>query len=320
MFTTLMKAAGASAVTLAIGAAAPAMAQENYPSEDIDLIIPFGAGGGSDTLARTIKSVIEELDLIPVQILPENRPGGSGAIGYGSVAQQQGDPHTMATVSVSFFTTPLLGASPTDYTEFTPLAAIATSPYILAVPSDSEYEEFADLGETERLTTGTVGVVSDAALLAEMVSDALDITVDPVPFDGEGEVMAAVLGGHVDFVFLNPSEVLSQIEAGELRPLAVSSEERVDALPDVPTFSELGHDIVHTQLRGLVMPGGVSDEVVAYWEDVLSQVAESPEWREGYVAKYHNTPNYLDSEAFGAAIEQTSNRYETLMRNLDIIE
>lgn len=303
----------------AVGATAgPVMAQD-YPSRDIEMIIPFGVGGGSDTLARTIASVISEMGLLPVQILPENRPGGSGAIGYGYVGQQQGNDHLIATVSVSFFTTPLLGASPVSYKDFTPLAAISYSPYVLAVPSSSPYESVDDLASAGRLTTATVGVVSDAALLADMLSESAGVQIDAVPFDGEGEALAAVLGGHVDIVFMNPSELLSQTEAGTLRPLAVSSSERVEAFPDVPTFAELGHDIEHVQLRGLVMPGGVSEDVVAYWEGILEQVATSDEWREQYIETYYDSPAYLNSEEFGALIEQTNDRYRAIMEELGLI-
>ncbi len=220
---------------------------------------------------------------------------------------------------MSFFTTPLLGASPVSYEDFTPLAAISYSPYVLAVPTASPYESVEDLASAERLTTATVGVVSDAALLADMLSDSAGVQIDAVPFDGEGEALAAVLGGHVDIVFMNPSELLSQTEAGTLRPLAVSSAERVEAFPDVPTFAELGHDIEHVQLRGLVMPGGVSEEVVAYWENILEQVASSDEWREQYIEAYFDSPAYLNSEEFGALIEQTNDRYRAIMEELDLI-
>jgi putative tricarboxylic transport membrane protein len=291
-----------------------------YPERDITMIIPFGVGGGSDTLARTIGNVIGELKVLPVQILPENRPGGSGAVGYSSVAKEKANPHIVATVSVSFFTTPLQGGSPVSYRDFTPLAAIAQSPYVLVVPAASEYKTLDDLKKAKRLTTGTVGVVSDAALLAKMTSNALGMRIDPVPFDGEGEVMAAMLGGHVNVAYFNPSEVLSQIQAGTLRPLAISSAQRAEAFPDVPTFKELGYDIVHTQIRGLVMPKGVSPEVVSYWEDLLKKVAESPQWRTQYIDRFHDDVNFLDSAQFGKAIAETSDRYEHLMKELGVIK
>jgi putative tricarboxylic transport membrane protein len=302
----------------AIVVATPALAQ--YPDRDITMIIPFGVGGGSDTLARTIGNVIGELKALPVSILPENKPGGSGAVGYSTVAKEKGNPNIIATVSVSFFTTPLQGGSPVSYRDFTPLAAIAQSPYVLVVPASSEYKTLEDLKKAKRLTTGTVGVVSDAALLARMTSKGLGVQIDPVPFDGEGEVMAAILGGHVNIAYFNPSEVLPQIKAGTLRALAVSSAKRADAFPDVPTFSELGQNIVHTQIRGLVMPKGVKPEVVSYWEGVLKKVAESPQWRAQYIDRFYDVPNFMNSEEFGKAIVETSDRDERLMKELGVIK
>ena len=307
----------AAAAAMGIGAAP---AQAEYPERDIQMIIPFGPGGGSDTLARTIAQVIEDLDLLPVKILPENRTGASGAVGYTSVAQEKGNPNVIATVSVSFFTTPLLGGSQVSYRDFTPLASIAQSPYLLVVRTDDEAKSVADLATRKRLTTGTTGVVSDAALLGKLTSDALGIQVDSVPFDGEGEVMTGLLGGHLDIGFLNPSEAQSQFAAGTLRPLAITSAERSPAFPDVPTFKELGYDnIVHTQLRGLVMPADVPPEVVTYWEGVLEKVANSPEWKEKYVDRFHDIADYKNAAEFAKVLEETNTRYETLMRELGLI-
>jgi putative tricarboxylic transport membrane protein len=314
------RVAGLGLLAAAALAVTPAAAAD-YPERDITMIIPFGAGGGSDTLARTIAGVIEEMKLIPVKILPENRTGGSGAIGYSAVAKEKGNPHYLATVSVSFFTTPLLGGSPVSYKDFTPLAAIAQSPYIMVVPSSSEYQKLDDLKKTPRFTTGTTGVVSDAALLARMTSNALGIQIDSVPFDGEGEVMAALLGGHVNVGFLNPSEAMTQMTAGKLRPLAITSAERSPAFPDIPTFKELGYgDIVHTQLRGLVMPADVPQEIVTYWEGVLEKVATSEQWKKQYIDRFYDVPDYVDAEGFKDVLERTNARYETMMKDLGLIQ
>ena len=317
-FQKLGKIIGTSLVASTMMVAS-SLAQDGYPQEDIQFIIPFGVGGGSDTLARTIADVISELDLLPVGIQAENRPGGSGAVGYQSVAAEAGNPHVVATVSVSFFTTPLRGASPVSYRDFTPLAAISLSPYIMAVRNASPLMSVADVAAADRLTTATVGVVSDPSLLAAMTSSEMGLRIDPVPFDGEGEALAAVLGGHVDFVFMNPSEVLPQIEAGDMRALAVSTGERISALPETPTFAELGYDIEYSQLRGMVMPSDVPAEAVSFWEGVLQTVAESPQWREQYIERYLDEPAFLNSSEYQERIIQINDQYETLMRELGLL-
>ena len=291
-----------------------------YPARDVTMIVPFGAGGGSDVLSRTIANVIRELGVLPVNLLIENRPGSSGAIGYTYVAQQKGNPYTLATVSVSFFTTPLLGASDITYRDFTPVAAIAMSPYIMAVRAASPIRSLEDVRKSRRLTTGTVGVVSDPVLLARMLQRATGVTVDTVPFDGEGEVMTAVLGGHVDFMLGNPGEVLPQIEAGTLRPVAVSTGSRLQSLPDTPSFTELGYPIEHVQLRGIVMPGGVPPDTVAFWEGALRTVAESDEWKRGYLDRFREEPRFVGSKEFGAVLDSTNTLYTQLMTELGLLK
>jgi len=293
-------------------------AASSYPEKDVTIIVPFGAGGGSDVLSRTIAKVIQDLKLVPVGILIENRPGASGAIGYDYVAKQAGNPYMLATLSVSFFTTPLLGASPVNYHDFTPIAAIAMSPYIMAVRADSPIRSIADVKKARRLTTGTTGVGSDAVLLAHMLQNRSGVTIDAVPFDGEGEVMAAMLGGHLDFVFGNPGEILPKIQDGTLRPIAVSTAERLQSLSEVPSFKELGYSIEHVQLRGVVMPRGVPAETVTYWQDVLRKVAASDEWKREYLDRFREEPRFVEGKEFGQIIEDTNALYAKLLTDLGV--
>jgi putative tricarboxylic transport membrane protein len=292
----------------------------SYPARDVTIVVPFGAGGGSDVLSRTIANVLRELKLVPVNLLVENRPGSSGAIGYTYVARQAGNPYALATVSVSFFTTPLLGASEVTYKDFTPIAAIAMSPYIMAVRAASPIKSFDEVKKARRLTTGTVGVVSDPVLLARMLQNAIGVTIDTVPFDGEGEVMTAVLGGHIDFMLGNPAEVLPQIEAGTLRPIAVSTAARLQSLSNTPSFKELGYDIEHVQLRGVVMPPDVPAETVTFWEGALRTVAESPEWKREYLDRFRDEARFVGSKEFGQVLETTNGLYSKLMADLGLIK
>lgn len=308
------------AVAASCGRDASRESTASYPTRDVTIVVPFGAGGGSDVLSRTIANVLRELKLVPVNLLVENRPGSSGAIGYTYVARQAANPYALATVSVSFFTTPLLGASEVTYKDFTPVAAIAMSPYIMAVRAASPLKSFDEVKKARRLTTGTVGVVSDPVLLARMLQNATGVTIDTVPFDGEGEVMTAVLGGHIDFMLGNPGEVLPQIEAGTLRPIAVSTGARLQSLSDTPSFKELGYDIEHVQLRGVVMPPDVPAETVAFWEDALRKVAESPEWKREYLDRFRDEPRFVGSTEFGQVLETTNGLYAKLMTDLGLIK
>ena len=312
----LKAALAAAALVSGLGSAVA----ENYPAKNFQYIVQTGVGGGSDVLARTLAKILHDEKLIPVNVLVENRPGGSGAIAYSYIAGQKANPYVLGGVGVSFFTTPLLGKMPVNYKDFTPLAAIARSPYILAVKADSPIKSVADIKQHSGLTTGTSGAVSDPALLATMTAQQLGIQIRVVPYDGEGEVLAALLGGHINLIYGNPNEILEQLRAGTLRPLAVSSPERLTSLPDVPTFKEQGYDIVHTQLRGIVMPKDVPPEAVAYWEGVLKKVAEGEAWNTQYIKRFNEEPIFLDSVEFGKQMEVTSARYEKMMRELKLIK
>lgn len=310
---------GLLGAALGLGAAAPAAA-DNYPEKNIRFVIPFGAGGGSDVLARTIGSVIKDLDLTPVDFIYENLPGSSGARGYRDVSRRQGDAYQLATVSVSFFTTPLLGNAPFKLEDFTPVSAIAMSPYVLVVRPDSKIQSFDDLKNQERLTTGSVGVVSDARLLADTMSEELEVRVDVVPFDGEGEIITGVLGGHLDFMWGNLGEIMPQVQAGTMRAIAVSTGERLTALPDVPSFKEKGYDVEHVMLRGVVMPKGVPDDVVKYWENVFEKVAASDLWRERYLDRFKEQPRYEGSEQFAKSLTRTRDEYAEILEKLGLLK
>lgn len=311
--------ASCAAIMLSSAMTLPAMGQ-SYPSTDIQFIVPFGAGGGSDVIARNISNAISHLELLPVNLVVENRPGGSGSIGYTYLAGREGNPHYVGTVSIAFFTTPLLGGSPVNYENFQPLAAVATDPYIMAVNNNSNIHSLDDLARMNIFVSGTPGAVSDPALLANMVADAIGNQVNVVPFDGGGEVLSNLLGGHIDVIFGNLSEVMSQVQAGAIRPIAVTSRERIPNLENIPTFLELGHDIQVAQLRGMVMPKGVPDEAVAFWENLLREVAESDYWRENYLERFSVLPVYMDRNEFGQEIVGISERYEVLMRELGLIQ
>jgi len=308
-------AVGGLIAATAFAAASTAIAAP-YPERDFTFVVQGSAGGGSDIVARTIANIIEKKKLVPTKIIIENRPGGGGAVAYNYVAQRKGNPYYLGTIGASFFTTPLLGQSPVTYKDFTPIAAIAADPYVMAVKADSGLDNLDAIKAKKVVRVGTTGVVTDPGLLAGMLEKSLGITARTIPFGGDGEVLSAILGGHIDIQFGNPSEVLSQVKAGKLKALAVTSAKRLEHLPDVPTFKELGFDIELTQLRGIVMPKDIPDEAVKFWEGVMKQVAESAEWKAEYVDRNNAIPTFMDSKTFGEAMPKYSEMYSEYMKKI----
>lgn len=296
-----------------------ALAQD-YPARDVTLIVQSSAGGGSDIFARTIAKQLSEQGIIENTLLVENRPGGSGSIAYNYTASNKGNPYVLQTIASSFFTTPLLGESPVGPSDFTPVAAIAMDPYVLAVDTDSEYQTFKDLMAAGSVTAGTTGVVNDQTILASLLEQETDLSIRSVPFDSSGEVTSAVLGGHIDMIFGNPSEVLQQINSGELTALAVSTTNRLDSLPDVPSFEELGYDITHSQVRAIVMPNDVPEEALTYWQNAFEELANSEQWQNEYIERYNLQQTYIVGDELEALFGDLSSNFETQMRKAGLIE
>lgn len=290
------------------------------PERDVTIVVTSSAGGGSDIITRVLADTITKLKLTKSNFLVENRTGGSGAVGYTYAAKRTEDPYLWSNIGVSFFTTPLLGQSPVSYKDFKPLAAVSEDPYIMVVKADSPFKTLADVKKAGRIVSGTTGIVSDPALLAKSLETAMGIKADIVPFGGDGEVVTALLGGHIQVQFGNPSEVLPMIKDGKVRAIAVSTKERIPALPDVPTIRESGYDVTITQLRGFVMPKDVPDEVVAYWAGIIKQALASDLWKTNYLQRFDAVPLYLAGKDFQAEMDKRNADYKTLMTSLGLIK
>ena len=292
-----------------------------YPSKSIELTVPFSAGGGSDILARTLVKTITEKKLISQPVIVNNRPGGSGAIGYAYVAAKKGDPYSIATVSSSFYTMPILGKSPVSYKDFTPVCGLAMDTLLLVVKEDSKYkgvkEIIADAKvKPKTLTVGGTSGTSDDAVMFQGIHARTGAEMKYVPFNSGGEVMIAVLGGHVDMAWANPGEALGQIEAKKVRPLAVSAKQRLSGLPNVPTLTEQGIDLVLAQFRGIVAPKGVPQQAVTYLEDVCQKVSEQPEWKNDYLKKNMIENRFMNAKDYAEAIVDTTKMYEEFLAKI----
>jgi putative tricarboxylic transport membrane protein len=314
-----VRMASVAAASIAALWASAGLAQAFAPDRDVTIVVTSSAGGGSDTVTRILTDTISKLKLTESNFLVENRTGGSGAVGYSYASKRKTDPYLWANIGVSFFTTPLLGESPVNYKDFKPLATISEDPYIMVVAAKSPIKSLADIKSKGNMISGTTGIVADPALLAQRLESAMGIEAQVVPFGGDGEVVAALLGGHIEVQFGNPSEVLPLIQSGDVRPIAVSSAERLPAFPDIPTIKESGYDVTLTQLRGFVMPSNAPDDAVAYWADIIKKALESPEWKANYLDRFKVVPKYMAGQEFAAEMDKRNADYTALMTSLGLI-
>ncbi len=281
------------AITLSLGMGAmvlapPALA--DYPERPVTMIVAFGAGGSTDTMARIFANYMgEELGQ---RFVVENRAGAGGEIGWVTLANAAPDGYTIGLINLPAIEVyPITRPDTIGYSldQFRPLLNVVTDPGVLAVAADSPYETLDDLVAAARENPGGVtvsheGVGGDDHLAALNFARAADVELNFVSFSGNAEATAALLGGHIDAFEGNMSEVAAQVEDGAIRALAVWSRERLPQIPDVPTGAEQGYDVVSAASRGIAVPAGVPDDVY----QTLLDAAESVVNDDAFLAELEN--------------------------------
>ena len=316
----LLKRLGVIAVALVL--AAPAAAQERYPSKRLDWTIAFGPGGGNDIMSRTLISILEKYKLYPETIVPENRPGGSGAKGWGYVFGHQGNPYHVSTTSGSFITTPLQANTPWQPGSFTPVALLASDDLVILVNKNSkirDLKEFVAAAKAKPPSIGGIGAVNVDFIVPKIFSEKAGFTFNYVSFNKQGELTTALLSSSLDAMMSNPGEVLGLVQSGDLRALAYSGSRTPQALGNVPTFAAMGYDIGVSMPRGLVLPPGVPPAAQQWWIDTMKKVVATPEWK-AFIDKQLLTENVLYGEDFRAFLQKTQGVFADILKKSGAIK
>jgi putative tricarboxylic transport membrane protein len=294
-----------------------AVAQGWKPSKDVEFVIPFGLGGGSDLMARIVHKIIVEEKLVPVSIALVNKPGGGGAAGIGYVsASRKADPHTLILVNGSTQITPLLNPQAKTLTEVTPVMNLMLDDFLLFVRADAPWKSAADFvkdakGKPAKSVAFSTGGTTDV-MAVSVLSKSTDVQYNTVNFNSGGEALTALLGGHVQASMGNPLEFMGQLQGGKIRALGVVRDKRFPGLKDVPTFQEQGIKTPNFQMwRGIAIPKGAPDAARVYWEGVMTKVNNSATMKKYYednVAQAASIP--------GKKFEEFLARQEKLYREL----
>lgn len=310
-------------VAAAVAFAAPVMAQD-YPSADetLDWTIAFGPGGGNDIMARSIIEILEKYELYPGDIQPENRAGGSGAVGWGYLYAQSGNPYGISTTSGSFVTTPLQADTPWQPEDFTPVALLATDDLVLVVNGSSEIQnidEFIAYAKENPINIGGTGTVNVDFIVPTLFAEKAGFEFDYVSFNSMSEQTTALLSDALDAMVGNPGEILGLIDSGDLRPLVFSGQNVPKALEGVPTMGELGYDIGVSMPRGLILAPDAPAEAQEWWIETMKKVVETPEWDE-YISSNTLTPTVIYGEDFRTFLVNTKNGFGDVLRSVGAIE
>lgn len=296
---------------------------DDYPEESLTWVVHCGPGCGADVFTRQLSEIASDADLYPEGIQVENREGGGGAIAYTSVSES-GDPHILMSTTPNIVSTYVQGNSPdpTDSEAFTPIANLITDDYVLYVNADSEFESLSDLLDAAEENPGEItqggGTPGGSDHQAgHLIQQAADVEFNFISHEGGGAAQTALLGGHVDFALGQYNEGIENVEAGEFRALAVLTEERLDAAPDLPTAQEQGLDVQFGIARGVYAPGNIPDEAREYLTSMISDLTETDAYQ-SYIGEIQSRPNLITGDDYIEFMESEVTRTEEVLADMNL--
>jgi tripartite-type tricarboxylate transporter receptor subunit TctC len=280
MFKGLIRAGAAASIVLSLAAPSPATAQP-YPSRQIELMVPFVAGGTTDTVARLIAQRLTDKWSQPTIV--NNRPGGGSTIGTSLVAKAAPDGYTLLVTTIAFAINASLQKQPYDAVkDFAAVTELASIPLMLVVHSSLPVKNVAEFiayskAQPSGLDYATSGPGTSTHVAAEMFKSMTGANLVHLPFKGNAEVMNALLGGHVKVHFGLVASTLQHVRSGALRVLAVTTEKRLPELPDVPTIAELGYPAYEiSSWQGVFVPAGTPKDIIAKLNGEIVAMLKTP--------------------------------------------
>jgi putative tricarboxylic transport membrane protein len=307
--------AAVAAIALLAGNAGAA---EFKPTRPIEIIVHTGPGGGGDVLARFIASAVEKEKLSPVRMQVVNKPGGGGLTAMSFVVDKKSDVHSIAVFTGNWLTNPLMQAEAKHTVkDMTPIARLVLEPAVIAVKADSPIKTLKDFIDAARKAPGQMkqsggSITSRDNVVRQLLMKNTGTNWAYISFPGGGERIAALLGGHVNMMVIEPQEAGEHIRGGNMRVIAQVADKRLAGYPNVPTLQEAGFDIPNVpQVRGIVAPPGFAPEVVAFYENLFARLVQTPTWK-----KYLEENQFEDGFQRSAELAKFFDEYTNRMREI----
>jgi putative tricarboxylic transport membrane protein len=295
------------------------------PKGQGECIAPANPGGGWDITCRTTSAVLQKTGLFKESIYVTNMPGGSGAVAIASViAKRKADTNLIVAASNALTFTVALGRTPHTFKDVIPLAQVGAEIGGFFVKADSKYKTLADmiaaLKGNPKAVTFAGGSAPGGQDHMKVAMFAKAIGVEPtkvvyVPFQGGGEALTSMLGGHTEVGALDISEASGQLEAGKIRCLGILSETRSTKFKDIPTTHEQGVKVTYIIWRGFYMAPGTPPEAVKWWSDALKKMVATPEWN-AEREKLGWEPIYRFGDEFSKYVNDEAAQFQTLLKEL----
>jgi len=314
-----MKKHPTGCVALWLALAAPLSAAADYPDRPIRMIVPWAAGGDTDSICRPFAPLLQKHAGQPVIVV--NIAGASGSAGAREAKNAPADGYTLFVVSDYVHATYHTGVSDINFRDFDPVCLIVATPSVLTAGPKTAWKTWAALREDALKRPGeiTVGATlgSTSHVFPALIEKAAGIKFKYVGYDGLAPRMNAILGGHVDLTDSNLTQ-RGKVEAGMLRFLAIASEQRHPEIASVPTLKELGVDIVFEVSRGLMVPKGTPAPVRGRLEEACAQATKEPAFAEAM--KPHGTRvHHLGSADFAKFLADGDAVYKTVARDIGLL-
>ncbi len=312
---------------LCASAALPAVAQTDYPSKPVTMIVPFPPGGVADITARPLAEAMGRILKQPIVV--ENKAGAGGGVGMQYVARARPDGYTvllaLSSISIIPEADKVLGRDPMfQLNQLVPIARFTADPTVLAVRADSPYKSAADLIEAARKAPGAIpygssGNYGTMHVPMEMLTGTTGTKMLHVPFTGAGPAVVALLGGQVEALSTGPSSVIGQVKGGKIRVLATWGETRHPAFPDVPTLKELGYDAQFSQWTGLFVPAGTPEPVIAKLREAAKFAVNDAAFQAA-LARLETPIQYLDQPQFRAFWDADARKLADVVKKIGKVE
>lgn len=289
-----------------------------YPSKNINMVVPFSAGGGTDAVARKLGSLMEKE--LGTSVVIVNKTGGAGAVGmtFGATQKKDGYTITMITrITREIVSLPLMNLSPISYKDFALVSLVNMDPAVVLVEKDSKYQTLDDLLADAKANPEKIKFASTAKpnFYALAIENEAGVKFNHIPYNGAGEVIPALLGKHADFSLMGPGEAIGQLKAGQLRALGIMADTRIESLPEVATLKELGHDVVSGTWRGIAVPKGTSPEIVAALDAAIKKSVESDDFKD-FMNNSTFGIKYLNGKDFETFIIEDTATIDSIVKSL----
>jgi putative tricarboxylic transport membrane protein len=303
-----------------------ARAERHQPGQNTQFIVPAGAGGSLDIVARKLQELLTKENLVK-NFVVLNRPGAGAQLALNVLNQNVGDPNYLMTLPTAIINNSYLGMIKTTYKSYTPVAMLLDGYVGILVRSDSPFKTANDLIEHLKKNPDSLNIAIAASLgndvhvgtAKALMLAGVDISkLTFVPFKSSSESITNLIGGNVDVVGATTPTIIPALQSGKVRVLAIGSPERLKGvLSNIPTWKELGVDTITSSPQGVMAPKDITPQQIKFWESALRQVAQTKEWN-NFLEQNQWAPRFMTATETMAMLEKETATIEEVLNKLQL--